>query len=371
MEPIPPSMLIGRSDADRQRIEAWWASLDETARQEMIALAPSEPEPEASEAPASTRPICTPMGLADRVEGGILGLLVGDAMGVPYEFHDASSIPPLHAIEPEPPAEFRRSHAGVPPGTWSDDGAQALCLLASLVERGTFDLDDFADRLVRWRNEGYLAVDGRVFDIGIQTDRALEQLAAGVPPTQSGPADEHQNGNGSLMRVLPLALWHQGSDEALFTDAMRSSLPTHGHLRSQLCCGLYCLWTRRILQGRSTEDAWSEAVHLGQALSVPYDEGGLEFRAIDPHRAPAGGGSGYVVDCLHSARLALEAGPYEGVIRSAIALGTDTDTTAAVAGGIAGVREGALAIPDRWLRALRGRPLLDPLLDPLLERVGG
>src|SRR3954453_6913070 len=100
----------------------------------------------------------------------MLGLLVGDALGVPYEFHPASAIPALSEIDFDPPAGFARSHSRVPPGTWSDDGAHALCLLASLLERHELDLEDVGRRLVAWYRDGYLAVSGIVFDIGIQTE---------------------------------------------------------------------------------------------------------------------------------------------------------------------------------------------------------
>ncbi len=300
------------------------------------------------------------------IEGGLLGVLIGDAIGVPYEFHGPSELPPREQLEPTPPPGFARAHPGVPPGTWSDDGAQALCLLASLLDCSELELGDVSRRMVRWLHEGYLAVDGRVFDVGIQTRAALNALAAGADPQRAGPADEYDNGNGSLMRVLPLALWHGGSDEALVRDAMRSSLPTHGHLRSQLCCAVYCLWARRMLDGLELEPAWDEAAAAIERVAAGLDGGARELAAIDLRREPGGRGSGYVVDCLHSARLALREGSFEGVVKAAIAIGHDTDTTAAVAGGIAGIQFGVDGIPPRWRAALRGRELLDPLLAGLL-----
>src|SRR5579872_77569 len=114
-----------------------------------------------------------------------------------------------------PPLHFDRAHDGTPPGTWSDDGAHALCLLASLLERRGFDAEDLAARLLAWIEEGYMAVDGRVFDCGDTTHRALIALRRGTPALQAGPSDVQDNGNGSLMRVLPLALWHTGSDANL------------------------------------------------------------------------------------------------------------------------------------------------------------
>ena len=302
---------------------------------------------------------------SDRIEGGILGLLIGDALGVPYEFAQPEHIPVSELIEFSPPSNWLLTHKGVPPGTWSDDGAQALVLLESLQRRGGLDLDDFADQLLRWRDTGHMAVDGKVFDWGIQTEKAFERLRDGQSPETSGLAGEMDNGNGSLMRVLPLALWHSYSDQALITDAMRSSWPTHGHLRSQLCCAVYCLWARRLLDGASVDDGWASAVArlYKYTADLNLDQ---ELEILDLCREPAGQGSGYVVDCLHSARLALACGStYEEVVKAAVALGNDTDTTAAVAGGIAGIVYGASAIPDRWRNELRGRELLDPLLREL------
>lgn len=309
-------------------------------------------------------------GLSDRLAGGLVGLLVGDALGVPYEFHPPDSIPPRSRIEMEPPPGFRRTHPTVPVGTWSDDGAQALALLASLLERDGLDLHDFGERLLRWRREGYLAVDGRVYDIGIQTSRALSALEAGANPSESGPDGERDNGNGSLMRVLPLALWHQGSDAELVELADRQSLPTHGHLRSRLCCAFYCLWARAIIE--DCDDPWQDAAHRLQAALPDGGDHQEEARfVLDPENHGAPRGSGYVVDTLWSSRLVLEASSdFEGVVRGAVALGNDTDTTAAVAGGLAGIRHGLGGIPRRWREELRGADLLQPLLDDLLKRAG-
>jgi ADP-ribosyl-[dinitrogen reductase] hydrolase len=118
---------------------------------------------------------------ADRITGGLIGLLVGDAVGVPYEFHATHEIPPLERIEMEPPVGFRRSHRNMPVGTWSDDGAQALCLLASLLDGDRLDPDDLGRRLVDWYDRGYMAVDGKVFDVGIHTARVLHEISSGMP----------------------------------------------------------------------------------------------------------------------------------------------------------------------------------------------
>lgn len=312
----------------------------------------------------------TAPGRADRIAGGIVGLLVGDALGVPYEFHPPEEIPPAEKIEFTPPPGFRRAHGSVPPGTWSDDGAQALCLLASLLERGVFDPSDFAQRLRDWYDRGYMAVDAHVYDVGITTRRALGNLRSGAAPLDAGPAGVHDNGNGALMRVLPLALWHRGSDADLVRDARLQSRVTHGHVRSQVCCALYSLWARRILDGATDrpgdEVPWADALATLRSL-VASDETArseLEFH-VRPDDASPGRGTGYVVDSIRSARTCLATGGYETVVRAAVRLGHDTDTTACIAGGLAGLRDGLGAIPGRWRAALRGRALCDPLIERL------
>jgi ADP-ribosylglycohydrolase len=305
--------------------------------------------------------------MGQRLAGGLVGLLVGDALGVPYEFHPARALPGPEQIEMVPPVDFPRSHDYVEPGTWSDDGAQALCLLASLQYRQHFDIDDFGRRLLNWCDHGYMAVGGEVFDIGISTSQAMSRLRAGIPASRSGLSAENSNGNGSLMRVLPLALWHGGTDAELAADARSTSLLTHAHLRSQLCCALYCLWARRIMGG--SDDPWSSAVETMRSL----------YAAVSPEReeldgsivgSDLRGGSGYVVDCLHSARWAVTAGTYEAAVKAAIRLGDDTDTTACVTGGIAGLLYGLDAIPMRWRNALMDFDIVEPMIQKLLDWSG-
>ena len=308
-----------------------------------------------------------PQSFAQRLAGGLVGLLVGDALGVPYEFHPPRALPSASAIEMVPPVAFSRSHAHVKPGTWSDDGAQALCLLASLQFCERLDLDDFGRRLLNWCDHGYLAVDGEIFDIGITTHQAMERLRAGIPASRSGLIGENANGNGALMRVLPLALWHGGSDEELVADARASALPTHGHLRSQLCCALYCLWARRILENQ--DDAWLSAVGTLRGIFAEgtFERAELEGPILSWDKP---GGTGYVVDCLHSARWAVAQGDYEAAVRSAILLGYDTDTTACVAGGISGLIHGLDVIPLRWRQSLRDFEVIQPMIAKLLDWSG-
>jgi len=305
------------------------------------------------------------LSLRDRLSGGLVGLLVGDALGVPHEFLSASEVPHRSEIEFVPPPRSPHPAHSVPPGTWSDDGAQALCLLATLLECGTLDLQIFSRKLLQWLRHAEFTPDNKVFDCGVQTRAALSNLAQGVPPALSGRSGEQDNGNGSLMRVLPLALWYTGSDEQLYADARRQSLVTHGHLRSQLCCAFYSLWARELILGKS--DSWDLAAakfqKLGRSDGATAKE--TDFILDESHRASACG-SGYVLNSLWSVRIAMQESDYESVVRAAVAFGNDTDTTACIAGGLAGIRDGLASIPDRWRNSLRGRHIYEPLLQELL-----
>lgn len=292
----------------------------------------------------------------DKLTGGLYGLLIGDALGVPYEFHAAKEIPPYEKIEMTPPAGFWRAHTGIDAGTWSDDGAQALCLLDSIVTCGKFHLKDFSDRLLAWYEEGKWAVDGKVFDVGVQTGEALNAYRLGMPPEECGFLRPDGKGNGALMRVLPLALWHRGTDKELVLDAHSQCLITHGNPCNQVCCALYCLVARALLVGADFRKALQKACSSLRDIysKMPEYEQELEW-SIRPDLPWEGKGSGYVVDCLRSAFMIMEhAASYEDAVKRAIMLGDDTDTTACVTGGLAGISFGFHGIPERWYCALRG-----------------
>lgn len=299
-----------------------------------------------------------------RLRGGLLGLLIGDALGVPYEFHDAASIPPSAEIEMTPPVGFNRAHVGVPPGTWSDDGAQALALLDALLRDRTLNLDTFAANLLNWFQQGAFTPDGNVFDVGLQTRQAFYAIAAGKSASTSGPDGERDNGNGSLMRCLPVVMVAATRDDAIHL-ARKQSLPTHGHVRSQLCCALYCLTAMGILEGQSAADAVRAAEDslLDRHTGTPEES---ELKIALDGRFDAPQGSGYVVDSFWSAmHCVLSTHSYEDCVKRAVALGNDTDTTACIAGGMAGLVYGEDAIPRRWRSALTGREIAETLLAQL------
>lgn len=307
--------------------------------------------------------------LRDRLLGGMLGLLVADALGVPYEFKPPDRIP--DQVTMTPPSGYPVAHQ-VPPGTWSDDGSQALLLLDSLLDRDRLDPDDLGRRLVEWRAGAYW-IDRTVFDCGVATGTAIGRLSRGVPALEAGPSGERDNGNGSLMRLLPLALWHSGTDAELVTDAALQSRLTHGHATSRVCCEVYAVWARRLLTGLDPAAALEDALATYGTIRPPGTDEDAELAgAIQPLVTDQLNGSGYVVHSLRSACTLLTRpdATYENVVRRAIALGEDTDTTACIAGGVAGVAFGVEAIPADWLAALRGRDICDPIIDRLVAARG-
>lgn len=307
--------------------------------------------------------------MINNIEGALFGLLVGDALGVPYEFHEAYEIPPRELIEYTPPDGFIRAHGGVPPATWSDDGAQALCLLESLLEHGDYVEEDFINRLVAWDTEGYMCVDDAKFDIGLTTANALLMYRLGVGVEGATQTDERSNGNGSLMRCLPLAFF-DFPDEKLIEIACAQSRVTHGHPRSMGCCAMYVLWARYILNGVDHDEAWERAIDTIEA----WDGDSSVIFELDNHvwgKCHVGKGSGYVVDSLLTAKMLIDqCDSYEEVVKTAIALGDDTDTTACIAGGIAGIVFGFDDIPERWVQGLRGLDTVRIIMDKVIDKWG-
>lgn len=304
----------------------------------------------------------------NQLMGGLWGLLLGDAVGVPYEFNKPAQLPELEQIDMQPPSNFQRTYTNTPVGTWSDDGATALALLESLLDCGGFNVDDFGQRLVDWYQKGRYAVDHQVFDVGVQTAQAIRQIQQGMPSLYAGSMDERANGNGSLMRSLPVVLWYRGDDAGLIELAEQQSRPTHAHRRSRVCCALYCLWARYVAAGDIT--AWQTAVKTlrqhYQTDDIATEQ--LEF-FIRPDDDIIGTGSGYVVDSLRSAKQIFDLQlDFKSSIKAAIALGDDTDTTACIAGGVIGLREGFDQLPAAWLSQLRGEDILLPIWEKLAKR---
>lgn len=313
-----------------------------------------------------------PLILASRLAGGVWGHLVGDAMGVPYEFLDAERIGEVHW--------GRQGGWGVPTGTWSDDGSLMLALLDSLLDVG-FDPEDQGRRAVRWADDGAYTPgrEGR-FDIGGTTSAAMAALRAGVPAIDAGPTNDRASGNGSLMRILPLALVGRDLPDAMLVEqAHVASRVTHGHPRPQVACAAYVLIAARLLRWDDGETAPADVLRtmLTEALAVLRAAYGHD-RALAGHLAALDeleawtdrSGRGFVIDSFWSAWDALAgATSFEETLVQAIRYGDDTDTTAAIAGGLAGIRFGWEGIPVAWRRGMRGRDEVTPLVDRLVATV--
>ena len=304
------------------------------------------------------------------IKGGLYGLLLGDAVGRSFEFKSAEQIPPFLQIDMAVfPPNFRQTYPDVPIGTWTDDGSQTLALLHSLTQNNCIDIRDFAGRLCNWLYEGQYTPDGIVFDCGIQTSQALDRIRYhGTSVEDAAGRDEYANGNGALMRVLPIALWHKGSDEEMVRMAIQQGIPTHGHIRSGIVCAFYCLTARRLIQNRLHYQPDYVLIDLQNCLS-PIERQELELILNAPQRKNPQG-TGYVVDAFWSAIHALESqNNFADVIRSAIAFGNDTDTTAAIAGGLAGLKYGFDDLPEEWIVHLRGKEIVEELFAPLESRI--
>lgn len=267
---------------------------------------------------SNQRRIATGFRHLDRLPAAVYGFAVGDALGVPYEFRDRNT---FHC-------EDMTGHGthDQPPGTWSDDTSMMLATLDSLAAYdGRVCPDDIRRRYLKWLHDGAYAIDGHVFDVGGTVRQALQ--------TGEGLSGETDCGNGSLMRVLPLAFTH-ASDDAIFV----MSAVTHAHPRCTDACVDYVRMCRLLLDGET----------------FAYD-------APDRDSVPS---TGYVLDTMQAVLWAVAAGhDYPSTVLNAVNLGGDTDTVAALAGGVAGILYGMESIPDEWLDMLRGRDIINDVLE--------
>jgi ADP-ribosyl-[dinitrogen reductase] hydrolase len=296
----------------------------------------------------------------DRALGALLGLAVGDAVGTTVEFKPRGSFAPLTDMVGGGP--FR-----LEPGQWTDDTSMALCLAASLVETGRFDAHDQMTRYVRWRDEGYMSSNGRCFDIGTTVGAALARFERTGDPF-AGSTDPHSAGNGSIMRLAPVVLWglHQtpntstsGVSNNVTQHAAESSRTTHAAAECLDACRLLASVISRALAGASKDEALlgDAATFTGAPAIAKLARGAWRDKA-DSHIR----GTGYVVQSLEAALWSVwTTGSFEEAILRAANLGEDADTTAAVAGQIAGALYGRSGIPARWLKRLAMREEIEGL----------
>lgn len=303
----------------------------------------------------------------ETIRAGILGVCVGDALGVPVEFR------PRASLKADPVTGMRGygTH-NQPPGTWSDDSSLTLCLLESLCDG--YDPKRAARSFEKWLLEAYWTPHGQVFDVGGTTQSAIIAYGRKVDPRDAGGAGERDNGNGSLMRTLPVAFLIDSLEiEHLIPIACDVSRLTHAHPRSQLACVIYVLTAAGMT-------LWPRLKDIRQMVANAVIDSGImdrpEFAAERPHFQRIVSGqimnaheseirsSGYVVDTLEAALWCLATtGSYREAVLKAVNLGGDTDTVGAVTGGLAGVLYGLDSIPREWLDVLARRADIEALCD--------
>lgn len=298
-----------------------------------------------------------------RAKDALWGALIGDALGVPFEFKGAQNIPPASHIDINMAGfpGFQKTYETIPYGVWSDDGSQILCLLECLQTIGNIESADeikqkLSELFISWRDHGHHQSGGKVFDIGGQTRVALDAFSLGQPV----PGGSQSNGNGSLMRTIAVpifAAWHDLSVAQVIHLATVQSQVTHPHLLSQAACGIYAAVAYQGLCSAKPEshmlDSWVCQAARSVARHRP-DLANSVDQIIDWRDREIPTGSGFVINSLWSAIRSIQvAQNYPAAVRNAIALGNDTDTTACITGGLAAILwQGKEGIPEHWKSAL-------------------
>lgn len=310
----------------------------------------------------------------------ILGVAVSDALGFPAQFEPRSERKQRPVVDM---GKFRNevgqvcSWGNERTGLWSDDTSLTLCLAESLLKG--FDLKDQAEKFVAWLDEGYLSARDRAFDVGMQTAESLANVRAIL---QSGrydeldnlarDADEQSNGNGSLMRILPLLMFIKAKDiKHQFEIVRKASALTHPHIRSALCCFLYLRMAEYIIaptdKFTSFEKARRDTLELMDSLKCADTEYKALHRLLHadlgklPEEEIVSGG--YVVSSLEaSIWCLLNTDSYRDAVLKAVNLGDDTDTTGAITGGLAALLYGEDSIPPDWIDQLKKSELFEDLI---------
>ena len=337
-------------DQALQQLADWWQGVEKVHRK------PQSPETseqfryvrewqERPEEESSTGEI----SMRDRFRGCLLGLAAGDALGTTLEFKAPGTFRPIDDMVGGGPFNLR-------PGQWTDDTSMALCLATSLLESGGFDATDQMQRYVRWWREGYLSSTGRCFDIGTTVRGALSRFERDGDP-YAGSTDPNAAGNGSLMRLAPVAMYFAADNAEAIEMAADSSRTTHGAHEAVDACRYFATLLVGALTGDDKETLlsgsyWPPAWDLEPEPLIGKIAGvaGGSFKDRNP---PDIKGTGYVVDALEAALWAFHNSDdfREGALL-AVNLGDDADTTGAIYGQIAGAYYGVESIPAAWRERL-------------------
>jgi ADP-ribosylglycohydrolase len=302
----------------------------------------------------------------------LFGVATADALGVPVEFKSREEI----ALNPVT-AMIGYGTYHLPPGTWSDDSSLTFCLAEALTHE--LSLDTIAQNFIKWLTQNYWTPRGEVFDVGIATTRAIRNLQKGTPPELAGGFDERDNGNGSLMRILPLLLYSKDLPiEKRYQLTKNVSSITHAHIRSVIACFYYLEFALELLR---TNDPFKAYSIIKESVG-----GFLESLTINPseiqrfnrllqgniweHSVHEIQSSGYVLHTLEAAMWCLlTTQSYREAVLKAVNLGEDTDTTAAVTGGLAGLLYGTETIPRQWMYVLARKQVIEALADRLNKAI--
>lgn len=310
---------------------------------------------------------------------GIMGVVTGDALGNPVQFESREEV----AAHPVTGMRAGGAYA-MPAGTWTDDSSMTLATLSSIMEEKRIDLKDIMDRFVSWLEDGEYTPFGEAFDEGNGTVKSIMCYEKTGDPMTCGGTSEYDNGNGSLMRILPACIYcWEAEKKGILTKTLAVTLIhqvsglTHNHMRAKIGCGLYYFMVKAILDARHTGSSNDGTVEKNGYLQELLQNGlknGFSFYAGIPEAAadikyyqrledlsqfqetPITGirSSGYVVDTLEAAVWSLLiTDSFRKALLAAVNLGDDSDTVGAVTGGLAGLYYGYTSIPKEWIKAIQ------------------
>ncbi|MGL2999405.1 ADP-ribosylglycohydrolase family protein [Flavobacterium sp. RSSB_23] len=293
--------------------------------------------------------------LNDLLKDILFGVAVGDALGVPVEFKDRAYLKKSPITD-----MIGYGTHDQPKGTWSDDSSLTFCLAENIIEG--LDLQKLANKFISWKDDNYWTPHGWVFDIGIATRIAIEKLAMGEKPELAGGIGENDNGNGSLMRILPLLIHIKDKPiKERFAITKQVSSLTHAHIRSVIACFYYLEFSRRIAQGQNKFEIYKALKNEISDFLIKNEINPIEIELFESLlkddifnlEESEINSSGYVLHTLEaSIWCLLKTNTYQEAVLKAVNLGKDTDTTGAVTGGISALLYGYDAIPKDWINCL-------------------
>lgn len=309
-----------------------------------------------------------------KIRDGLYGLCVADALGVPAECRTREDLRenPITGMSGD-------GVHGQGIGFWSDDSSMTLCLAKSIAESGYFHTHDIMERFRQWFETGAYTPGGTCFDFGHTCAKAIHRYQRGVTPALCGSNKREENGNGSLMRILPLAFvlyGKYGKNVAYSSQAMADihtiSGLTHRHPLAQSACGIYISIACHILSGETIPMAVYDGVEKAlewygsHSRFQPWVESWKSLAFVAQREESSIRSGSYVVESLEAALWCLlRTESYRDCVLRCVNLGYDTDSTAAIAGGLAGLYYGYSAIPREWLSLLAGKEIIEDCVQGL------